>query len=79
MGSQLLHEDVVGDSVKGFTEVRVDHTDSITFILPSWTFNWSMMTPEIIHSITFPGTEVRLIGQINQFRSLEQKPSQSQE
>ena len=32
MGSQLLHKDVVGDSVKGFTEVQVDHIDSLTFM-----------------------------------------------
>ena len=31
MGSQLLHEDGVGDSIKGFTEVQVDHISSLTF------------------------------------------------
>ena len=31
MGSQLLHEDIVGNSVKGFTEVQVDHINSLTF------------------------------------------------
>ena len=30
MNSQLLHKNVVGDSVKGFTEVQVDHIDSLT-------------------------------------------------
>ena len=29
---QLLHKDVVGDGVKGFTEVQVDHIDNLTFI-----------------------------------------------
>jgi len=28
----VLHENVVGDSVKGFTEVQVDHIDRLTFI-----------------------------------------------
>jgi len=32
MGSQLLHENVMGDSVKGLTEVQVDHIDSLTLI-----------------------------------------------
>jgi len=32
VGSQLLHKNVVGDSVKGFTEVWVDHIESLTFI-----------------------------------------------
>jgi len=31
MGSQLLRKNVLGDSVKGFTEVQVDHIDSLTF------------------------------------------------
>jgi len=26
-GTQLLHENAMGDSVKGFTEVQVDHMD----------------------------------------------------
>lgn len=32
VGSQLLHEDVVADSVKGLSEVQVDNIDSFTFI-----------------------------------------------
>ena len=28
-GHQLLHKDVVGDSIKGLTEVQVDHVDSL--------------------------------------------------
>jgi len=32
VGSQLLHEKVVGDSIKGFIEVQVDYIDSLTFI-----------------------------------------------
>ena len=32
VGSQFLHKNVVGDSVKAFTEVQVDHIDSLTLI-----------------------------------------------
>ena len=32
MGIQLLHENVMGDSVKALTEVQVDHIDSLTLI-----------------------------------------------
>ena len=43
MGSQLLHKNVVGDSVKGFNEVWVDHIDNLTFMINNKVRTWEKL------------------------------------
>ena len=55
MGSQLLHENAVGDSVKGFTEVQVEHIDilwceSCAWLSRMWmVFHVAVATAETHH------------------------------